>query len=352
MPRVEEAQPGTNGVHREGSQVRPLAEWYDPSRDQFEKEIVARHEPAILRGLVAAWPAVTAARESTADLKEYLSRIDRGMNVRAFIGPSEMRGRFFYNREFDGFNFGVVETELQPLLTAMVEGAAGRHVYMGSTPTAQLLPGFAGENPLDLLDGKPTEPRVWIGTDSVVAPHFDESDNIACVVSGRRKFTLFPPDQVSNLYVGPIDNTMAGQPASLVDLDNPDFEQFPRFREALDHALIAELEPGDAVYIPALWWHGVRASGPLNVLVNYWWQDTPLDAGSPMIAIASALLSVGLLPEHKRHAWRNLFDHFVFKTDSDPVAHIPEHARGVLSRSTPELRRVLRDFVVRALQRK
>ena len=55
--------------------------------------------------------------------------------------------------------------------------------------------------------------------------------------------------------------TIAGQPISMVDLDDPDFERFPKFREALRHALVAELEPGDAIYIPALWWHGVQATG-------------------------------------------------------------------------------------------
>ena len=257
-----------------------------------------------------------------------------------------MGGRFFYNGAFDGFNFSKVEGDFQQLLTAIVESHGSRYIYLGSTPTAQLLPEFAGANPLPLVHGKPAEPRVWIGTDSVIAPHFDKSDNIACVVSGKRRFTLFPPEQVSNLYVGPIDNTMAGQPASMVELGDPDLDRFPRFGEALKHALAAELEPGDAIYIPALWWHGVTATGPLNVLVNYWWNDTPADAGSPMVAIAQALLSISLLPDHKRQGWRHMFNHFVFRPgDDDPAAHIPPQARGVLGRSTPELRRTLRESI-------
>jgi hypothetical protein len=144
---------------------------------------------------------------------------------------------------------------------------------------------------------------------------------------------------------------MAGQPASIVEVDHPDLERFPRFSEALKHAQFADLEAGDAIYIPALWWHGVKATGPLNVLVNYWWQDTAAEAGSPMVAIAAALLSISLLPEHKRQGWRDIFDHFVFRpNEGDPAAHIPEQARGVLGLSTPGLRRALRDFVIRALQ--
>jgi len=327
-----------------------IREWHEVTREVFDRQILPRNEPAVLRGVAAGWPVVAAARESTDALKAYLARLDSGAKVRAFVGASEMRGRFFYSPGFDGFNFGQVEGELQGLLSAIAEGGDERYIYMGSTPTAQLLPGFASENPLRLVDGKTTEPRVWIGGVSVVAPHFDESDNIACVVSGRRRFIVFPPNQVSNLYVGPIDNTMAGQPASLVEVDNPDFDRFPRFRDALNHALVAELGPGDAIYVPALWWHGVRATGPLNVLINYWWQDTPPDAGSPMVAIAAALLSISLLPESKREGWRHMFDHFVFRRDGDPAAHIPDHARGVLGRSTAGLRRTLREFVIRVLQ--
>lgn len=331
--------------------VRPIREWNDVNREIFDRDIEPRHEPAVLRAIVSGWDVVAAARKSPAELKAYLARLDSGTKVRAFVGSSEMRGRFFYNPQFDGFNFEEVEGQLEQLLSAIVESPNERYIYMGSTPTAQILPRFADENPLALVEGKPTEPRAWIGSASIIAPHFDESDNIACVVSGSRRFTLFPPEQVSNLYVGPIDKTMAGQPASLVNLDKPDLDRFPRFRQALEHAQVADLEPGDAIYIPALWWHGVSASDALNMLVNYWWQDSPADAGSPMVAIASALLSISLLPQHKRKGWRDMFDHFVFRPDGDASTHIPEHARGVLGRSTPGLRRTLREFVIRALQR-
>jgi hypothetical protein len=329
--------------------LRPIRECRCVTSAQFDEEIACGHEPVVMRELVSHWPAVRAARDSAGALKTYLSHLDNKTKVRAFVGSAETRGRMFYSAGFDGFNFQQVDGELRQLLSAIEQGTGSRHIYMGSTPTAQLLPRFANENPLGLAEGKPTEPRIWIGSDSVVAPHFDESDNIACVVSGRRRFTLFPPDQVANLYVGPIDKTMAGQPASLVEIDNPDLERFPRFPEALKHGLEADLEPGDAIYIPALWWHAVRATGALNVLINYWWQDTPLDAGSPMVAIAAALLSIALLPEEKRLGWRSMFDHFVFRLNGDPAAHIPQHAQGVLGPSTPGLRHALRAFLIRAL---
>jgi hypothetical protein len=135
----------------------------------------------------------------------------------------------------------------------------------------------------------------------------------------------------------------------MVDFRNPDFARFPRFREALASAMVAELEPGDAIYIPPLWWHHVEALDAINILVNYWWQDSPPDAGPGMACLGHGILSIGHLPETERRAWRALFDHYVFRLDGDPAAHIPPHARGVLGESTPTLRRRIKEFLVRSI---
>src|SRR6476659_637568 len=229
----------------------------------LQRDVESRYEPTVLRQLAGAWPAVQAARESATALRDYLSRQDNGTTVKAFVGQPGMGGRYFYRPDMDGFNFSVGETRVSDLLqTLLYPGETGQSIYMGSTPTRTILPRFGAENPMPIATDRGGEPRMWIGNSSRVAPHYDESDNIACVVSGRRRFILFPPEQVANLYVGPLDRTVAGQPISMVDL-----------------------EPGDAIYIPALWWHAVQATSDLNVLVNYWWNAGPADAGSPIHAL-------------------------------------------------------------------
>lgn len=317
----------------------------------FQRDVESRYEPAVLRQLAGAWPAVGAARRSAAAVADYLARQDNGTTVKTFVGEPGIGGRFFYGPGLDGFNFTVAETGFSALLNALLQPAgAERSIYMGSIPTRAIVPQFAFENPMRIAEDRGGEPRIWVGNSSRVAPHFDESDNIAVVVSGRRRFILFPPEQLANLYLGPLETTVAGQPISMVDLDRVDFERFPKFREALRHALVADLEPGDAIYIPALWWHAVQATGALNVLVNYWWSDAPPDAGSPMHALGHGLLTISHLPEAKRMAWRNLFDHYVFRVNGEPAAHIPVAARGIVGRSTPDVRRMLRQFLIRALQ--
>ena len=73
----------------------------------------------------------------------------------------------------------------------------------------------------------------------------------------------------------------------MADPLRPDFEAYPRFAEALETALTAELDPGDAVFIPTLWWHHVAALDPVNVLVNYWYQD--IERGGPFLAFLDAV---------------------------------------------------------------
>lgn len=331
--------------------MQPTREITDTDPERFRREIVGGYAPVVVRGLVRDWPAVTAAQAGT--LAAYLRGFDRGAVAEAFVGAPEINGRFFYTPDLRGFNFERRRARLLDLM-AHVEGLAGRAdgpcVYAGALETEAMLPGFAKANPLPLIEGLGAVPRIWIGNRSTISTHFDASDNVACVVAGRRRFTLFPPDQVHNLYVGPLDHTVAGQPTSMVELNAPDFDRYPRFADALAAAQVAELGPGDALYIPALWWHQVDALSDLNLLVNFWWSDSP-DMAARLEAMVYAVLTISHLPPTRRTAWSAMFDTFVFGRHGDPAAHLaPEH-RGVLAPPTPRLRDYIRSFLARGLGR-
>ena len=108
-------------------------------------------------------------------------------------------------------------------------------LYIGSTNVDHWLPGFREQNDFPIRHLEPLV-SIWIGNQSRVSAHYDFPSNIACVVAGHRRVILFPPDQLPNLYVGPLDFTPAGQPISLVDFCAPDYERFPKFREAVKTA--------------------------------------------------------------------------------------------------------------------
>ena len=191
-------------------------------------------------------------------------------------------------------------------------------------------------------------PRIWIGNATQVATHFDLSDNIALVAVGKRRFTLFPPESTADLYVGPLDRTLAGQPVSMVDPLAPDLDTYPRYAAAQEQALFADLEPGDAIYVPTLWWHHVAATAPINVLMNYWHNDAAHGGG--FLALVHAMLSIRDLPAPQREAWRHWFDHFVFGEDAPHSAvHLPPHARGVHGPPSPERDMMIRRFVAQVL---
>ena len=334
--------------------VTPIREFATGS-DATRQEVLGSGQPAVLRGLVSAWPVVEAGRKSPAAVVEYLRRLDNGTPVDAIMTPPEVQGRIFYDDAMNGFNF--VRNRL-PIATVAAQvlryGAFARPpaVAVQSALIRDCLPGFSAENLLTLLD-ETVLPRIWLGNAITTPTHLDEWNNIGCVVSGRRRFALFPPEQIANLYIGPLDFAPTGAPMSLVALHDADLTRFPLFREALAAAVVAELGPGDAIFIPALWWHHVESLEPFNLLVNYWWHGVAgkaVGADSGFDCLLHAILNMRSLPLATREAWQAIFAHYVFGPQAGVTGHIPAQRLGILGDlSNADAMRV-RDYLARQLQ--
>lgn len=268
-------------------------------------------------------------------------------------GPPEIKGRVSYNEDLTGFNFERATVTLDEFFERVfqyLDDPAPPAHYIGSTLLNHWFPGFREDNDL-ALNGREPLASLWIGNQIRVSAHFDVPENIACCVIGRRRFTLFPPDQLDNLYIGPWDMTPAGQAISLVDFQNPDFEIHPKFREALESAYVVTLEPGDALFLPSMWWHHVEGLDGLNMLVNYWWRSTPRFMGAPLSVMKHALLGLRDLPPEQRRAWQHIFDYYIFNPQEDATAHIPERSRGMLSPMDETAARKLRADLLNQLNR-
>lgn len=303
----------------------------------FQEEILPANQPVVLRGLVDQWPAVREGRTSPRGVCEYLMQFYQGKMVPLLIGDPASKRHIFYQDMMAGLNFerrpATIFDGMRLLLNQM-DDAQAPAIYMESLPVADCLPGFAAAHAMPLL-GDAVSPNIWIGNAVKVQTHFDLMRNLACLVAGKRRFTLFPPEQLPNLYVGPIDFTPAGTPLSMVPLDNPDLERYPRFQQALEAAQVADLEAGDALYIPYAWWHHVESLEPFNILVNYWWtqKQSPVHNYD---ALLHAVLAFRDLPAEHREVWRGMFDYFVFETAGESLGHLaPEH-RGHLGPITPQ----------------
>jgi hypothetical protein len=330
-----------------------MQERSDLRADALPDDLLQSTQPWVARGLVRQWPLVQAALRSDAEFCDTLRGFGANSPVGLWRGPPEIDGRFFYNATFDGFNFqretGPFGALLNELLARSNE-AKPPALYLGSTELDGSFPGLRQGHDL-ALGARDPHVSLWLGNRGRVAAHFDLPDNIACVVAGRRRFTLFPPEQVGNLYVGPLDLTPAGQPISLVDIAQPDLQRFPRFAQALAHAHTVELLPGDAIFIPSQWWHTVQALDAVNALVNFWWRQSPAHMDAPMNTLMLALMSLRDLPPAQRQAWRALFEHYVFEADAGTAAHIPAHAQGVLAPITSDKARQLRAVLLHRLNR-
>jgi hypothetical protein len=332
--------------------VKAIEEFERVDLERFRGEIAPRYRPAVMRGVVAHWPAVRAA--SDGGIAAYLRPLGSGAKQMALRMPPSAAGRIFYNPNLDGFNYTKEEPTLAELLDRLERYASHERpptIVVQSALASACVPRFSSENANPLLDAS-IAARIWIGNRVVTPAHFDESSNMACVVAGRRRFTLFPPEAVGDLYIGPIGYAPTGTPISLVDFDRPEERRFPRFARAMAVAQVADLEPGDAIYIPPLWWHHVRSLDAINVLVNYWWKERAPSAGtdSALNALMLALLDLRALPAEQRRAWAEIFRHYVFEADGETAAHIPEAKRGVLGEMSPELAKQVRAFLAGKLR--
>jgi hypothetical protein len=319
-------------------------------------ELMAAGQPALLKGLVRAWPLARIRAPHQA--AEYLESFYQGRRVVAFVARPELGGRFGYTADATRLDFqserGLLGEYLARVLNHLDDVNAPA-IYIGSTDVDLYLPGFRAANDLVLnhpmFQAHPPMVGAWIGNRTTALAHHDTSHNVACVAVGRRRFTLFPPEQVENLYPGPLEPTPGGQVVTMTDIHAPDFTRFPKLREALSAAQVAEMEPGDALFYPALWWHQVEALESFNVMINYWWNTSPAWMDTPQNTLLHALLSLRDRSEQEKRGWRAMFEYYVFGAADKAAAHLPEAARGNLSPLDEDMARRLRARLLERLNR-
>lgn len=115
--------------------------------------------------------------------------------------------------------------------------------------------------------------NLWFGPSGTISPlHFDQNHNLLLQHWGRKHVVLVDPCQFHSLKPGR-KNSSGGHVSSL-DLVTSGFNvdlsrlNFP--------CLETVLEPGDVLFVPALWWHHVM-SIDVAISINYWWR-APISA--------------------------------------------------------------------------
>lgn len=331
-------------------------EWDSEKPVPFQ-QLVDSQEPVILKGYAGNWPLVQAGKRSTDAAMDYLESFAVAQPITCYIGDASMAGRFAYNDDVTAFNFRSDKISVGEFLKRIRSQSSTEqeHLYIGSTTLDRYFPGMREFNDFDLSDptlqAHPPLVSIWMGNRTTASAHYDLANNIACCAVGRRRFTLFPPGQVENLYPGPIEPTPGGQVVSMVNFNNPDFDRYPKFAKALSAGQVAELEAGDVLIYPSMWWHHVEGLDDFNVLINYWWNPTPDYIDTPQNTLLHAMLALRERPDHEKNAWKALFDYYVFNDPELPRAHLPEHAQGPLAPLDEITARRLRARLISKLNR-
>lgn len=100
--------------------------------------------------------------------------------------------------------------------------------------------------------------------------HYDPHHNLLCVVSGRKKVTLWPPSASPFLYPLPVYGEASNH--SSVSVEEPDYSIYTRARYMKEYSETVILNCSDVVFIPEGWYHQVD-SDDLTIAVNFWWKS-------------------------------------------------------------------------------
>ena len=211
--------------------------------------------PFIMTGLVGRWPLCSL---TPSELRERYGELP----VRARVGDY-IRQAFRPDRPMRDMSL----REYLDLDPEHVHGPGDPPPYVGNLELRELnrlchWPGYFR---------KMGPPRFWLGPIGTMTPlHCDFDDNIFAQIWGTKRIFLAPPHHDEFLYVREANPILFGSP---FDPEAPDFDAYPLARQAATVECI--VEPGDLLYVPAGWYHQVRAL-TFSLSSNRWARGVPL----------------------------------------------------------------------------
>ncbi|KAJ6438698.1 phospholipase A2 protein family [Purpureocillium lavendulum] len=282
----------------------------EPSPLEFMR-FVSRNVPFVIRDGASSWKA--SQKWDAAYLKSAL----QGETVNVAVTPHGNISAFSRNADsptfspahqrlvlakpheesqpFDEFLDYVVRQETDPAFPpdaetryAQTQNDNFRDEYLSLFPDAQKDIPFARI----ALQKAPDAINLWIGNSkSVTATHKDNFENIFVQVRGRKHFVLLPPlcQPCMNEKLLPPATYVRSQephgfslnldegkePVPFVTWDPEEPSTNATLMSRLANPMHVTLEPGDMLYLPAMWYHKVSQSCTADdegfvVAINYW----------------------------------------------------------------------------------
>lgn len=224
-----------------------------PSADEFFRDYWAAHRPVVLTDATARWPAL---RKWT---PAYFRRRFGGETIEITA-----------NREADPFydmNFRAHRRRMRMdrFIDRVLAAGTSNDLYMVSNNHTMRRPRFRAllddiKPPRDLFEPlTPGATSLWIGPAGTVTPlHHDTTNILFAQIHGRKRVELVSPQETA-LLLDPVHGFY-----SPVDLDGLAAAPHPALQQLLVKQVV--LAPGDALYIPAGWWHRVTS---LDVSISF-----------------------------------------------------------------------------------
>lgn len=277
------------------------------SYDEFAQEYLFPLKPVIVTDVLNKWPAM---ERWTLDFFKSEFGARRFFNYGAEFEPiqheftlAQLIDRVLESTEHNPAPYfrNKVLTDISPCLLADIH------------PLPEYLyPNWHGEdylvNPVHKILKRGSAIELFIGGKGSTFPvlHYDGCGAHAFLmhIHGQKEYILYPPEQEPFLYPAPTKRN-----TSSIDVSNPDFEEFPLFRNAVPTRFI--LEPGEMLFVPSHWWHTARMLTPCitlsaNVLNQSNWHEllkyVALKPRHPIVSLASQLY---LTSAGAWRAWRD-----------------------------------------------
>ena len=240
-----------------------------PTPEEFARRFLGPRKPVVMSGLLADWPAVEKWNpdffaERYPDRKFHAwewaagprnDAIDFVRNKKSVVVTwREYAERLAKEQASRALYAALYIVRLYPELRADI-GSLERFTNRGFLPK-RLRQDFE-------------EAYLWIGPAGSITPlHFDACETFLCQLQGRKRVTLFSPEQKRHLYFSDPELRKQEYLYSPVDVESPDLARHPEFANAQRHEAV--IRPGDVLYMPYRWWHHVRALDPSTSL-NFAW---------------------------------------------------------------------------------
>jgi len=233
-----------------------------PSPEDFLHASADYSRPVKITGQGEAWPAF---REWT--LASLASRYG-DTPVKVFRLTPDLAARGDPDSGFDRLYTEMTVSEFASHMRHPAQ--SGRAFYwnqnLGEEPFRKLTEELV--TPFPIAPGILPATYLWIGPQGCNSPlHYDLPDNVFCQLKGQKSIRLFSPED--SRYLSPHERDSKIFFVSRIDPLAPDLARFPEYRHATPLEVL--MQPGEMLFIPALWWHHVTSVTD-SISVNFWFR--------------------------------------------------------------------------------